>query len=124
MSVSCCLRRPTLQALTAQNGEALARSILSMSEAHTCAHPEQFVVALKDMFAAIDPERIRTRTGEVLQDMIEQLRQHEVSGSRGRPGGGGGRVGGGRAEEGGAWACRLLPVPAAVSTVVWGQLLS
>jgi hypothetical protein len=49
-----------------------------MSEAHTCAHPEQFVVALKDMFAAIDPERIRTRTGEVLQDMIEQLRQHEV----------------------------------------------
>jgi hypothetical protein len=52
-----------------------------MSERHTCAHPDKFIVALKDMFAAIDPERIRTQTGEVLQDMIEQLRQHEVSSS-------------------------------------------
>jgi hypothetical protein len=52
-----------------------------MSERHTCAHPDKFITALKDMFAAIDPERIRTQTGEVLQDMIEQLRQHEVSSS-------------------------------------------
>jgi hypothetical protein len=50
-----------------------------MSERHTCHNPDKFVVALKEMFAAIDPERIRCQTGEVLQDMIEQLRQHEVS---------------------------------------------
>ena len=49
-----------------------------MSERHTCHNPDKFVVALKEMFAAIDPERIRCQTGEVLQDMIEQLRQHEV----------------------------------------------
>jgi predicted unusual protein kinase regulating ubiquinone biosynthesis (AarF/ABC1/UbiB family) len=67
------------KALTAQDGEALANAMLSMSERHTCHNPDKFVTALKEMFAAIDPERIRTQTGEVLQDMIEQLRQHEVT---------------------------------------------
>lgn len=66
------------QALTSQNGEALANSILDMSERHTCSAPDAFVAALRDMFARIDPERIRTATGEVLQDMIEELRRHEV----------------------------------------------
>jgi aarF domain-containing kinase len=67
------------KALTAQDGEGLANAMLSMSERHTCHNPDNFVRALKEMFAAIDPERIRTQTGEVLQDMIEQLRQHEVT---------------------------------------------
>lgn len=68
-----------LQELTKQNGEGIARSILAMSEMHTCPDPERFVVCLRDMFNALDPERIRTRTSEVLQDMIEQLRQHQVT---------------------------------------------
>jgi hypothetical protein len=69
---------PSLQELTKQNGEGIARSILAMSEMHTCPDPDQFVVALRDMFNALDPEVIRTRTSEVLQDMIEELRQHQV----------------------------------------------
>jgi len=89
-----------LQALTSQNGEALAHSILSMSERHTCHNPDKFIGALKEMFAALDPERVRTQTGEVLQDMIEQLRQHEVGGvcvcRRGRGAGG-------RGERGDSW---------------------
>lgn len=68
------------QALTAQNGEALGRSILAMSERATCADPDAFVAALGAMFRGIDPERIRCATGEVLQDMIEELRKHQVGG--------------------------------------------
>jgi predicted unusual protein kinase regulating ubiquinone biosynthesis (AarF/ABC1/UbiB family) len=67
------------KALTKQNGEAVARAVLSMSEMHTCPNPERFVGALRDMFDRLDPEVIRTRTSEVLQDMIEELRQHQVT---------------------------------------------
>lgn len=49
-----------------------------MSELHTCPNPDRFVSALSDMFNKLDPEKIRTRTSEVLQDMIEELRQHQV----------------------------------------------
>jgi hypothetical protein len=76
-----------LQELTKQNGEGIARSILAMSEMHTCPDPDEFVVALRNMFNRLDPEVIRTRTSEVLQDMIEELRQHQVcAGERGDPG--------------------------------------
>eukprot|EP00878_Enallax_costatus_P014058 GHUV01014700.1.p1 GENE.GHUV01014700.1~~GHUV01014700.1.p1 ORF type:complete len:690 (+),score=243.48 GHUV01014700.1:426-2495(+) len=67
------------KALTKQNGEAVARAILSMSEMHTCPNPDGFVRSLSDMFNNLDPEKIRTRTSEVLQDMIEELRQHQVT---------------------------------------------
>eukprot|EP00879_Flechtneria_rotunda_P001028 GHRR01001165.1.p1 GENE.GHRR01001165.1~~GHRR01001165.1.p1 ORF type:complete len:760 (+),score=252.82 GHRR01001165.1:251-2530(+) len=67
------------KALTQQNGEGIARSILLMSERHTCPDPERFVSAVRNMFDSLDPEVIRTRTSEVLQDMIEQLRQHQVT---------------------------------------------
>eukprot|EP00775_Hariotina_reticulata_P001577 gene1577-1918_t len=67
------------KALTRQNGEALARSILSMSEMHTCPDPDRFVSALKDMFEGLDPEVIRSQTSQVLQDMIETIRQHQVT---------------------------------------------
>ncbi|KAF8054611.1 ABC1 family protein [Scenedesmus sp. PABB004] len=46
------------RALTKQDGGGIARSILAMSEMHTCPDPSAF---------------------EVLQDMIEQLRQHQVT---------------------------------------------
>jgi hypothetical protein len=80
----CCCTAPvllsSLQELTKQNGEGIARSILAMSEMHTCPDPDQFVSSLRDMFNGLDPEVIRTRTSEVLQDMIEELRQHQVGG--------------------------------------------
>eukprot|EP00878_Enallax_costatus_P020859 GHUV01022068.1.p2 GENE.GHUV01022068.1~~GHUV01022068.1.p2 ORF type:complete len:111 (+),score=37.55 GHUV01022068.1:507-839(+) len=50
-----------------------------MSEMHTCPNPDGFVRSLSDMFNNLDPEKIRTRTSEVLQDMIEELRQHQVT---------------------------------------------
>ncbi|KAF8067109.1 ABC1 family protein [Scenedesmus sp. PABB004] len=67
------------RALTKQDGGGIARSILAMSEMHTCPDPERFVSCLAAMFEGLDPEVIRTRTSEVLQDMIEQLRQHQVT---------------------------------------------
>lgn len=71
-----------LQELTRQNGEGIAQSILNMSEMHTCPDPDRFVASLRDMFESLDPEVIRTKTSEVLQDMIEQLRQHQVGSER------------------------------------------
>lgn len=49
-----------------------------MSERHTCPDTDQFVVALRDMFDRLDPETIRQCTSDVLRDMIETIRQHQV----------------------------------------------
>jgi aarF domain-containing kinase len=68
-----------LQALTRRDGEQVAQAILSMSERHTCPDPDGFVIALKDMFDKLDPEYVRAYTSQVLQDMIEELRQHQVT---------------------------------------------
>lgn len=81
------------RALTQKNGEALGRAILRMSEAHTCPNPEAFVAALGAMFDDLDPEAIRTRTSEVLGDMIEQLRQHQVRADSATARGAGGHQG-------------------------------
>jgi hypothetical protein len=66
------------QALTRRDGEQLAHAILDMSERHTCPDPPRFVEALRDMFDALDPETIRQCTSDVLRDMIETIRQHQV----------------------------------------------
>jgi aarF domain-containing kinase len=50
-----------------------------MSERHTCPNPASFVTALRDMFDALDPETIRQCTSDVLRDMIETIRQHQVT---------------------------------------------
>jgi aarF domain-containing kinase len=70
---------PPPQALTKQDGEQIARTILAMSERHTCPDPEQFVSSMKAMFEGLDPEYIRVYTSAVLGDMIEQLRRHQVT---------------------------------------------
>ena len=67
------------QALTKRDGEQVAQAILSMSELHTCPDPERFVTALRDMFDKLDPEYVRSYTSQVLQDMIEEIRQHQVT---------------------------------------------
>lgn len=66
------------QALTRRDGERLAHAILDMSERHTCPDQARFVEALKDMFERLDPETIRQCTSDVLRDMIETIRQHQV----------------------------------------------
>jgi hypothetical protein len=96
-----------LQELTRQNGEGIARSILDMSEMHTCPNPDHFVASLRDMFNALDPEVIRTRTSEVLQDMIEELRQHQVGARFG--GGGAGSLGTATGSIAGGCAALFLP---------------
>ena len=50
-----------------------------MSELHTCPNPSSFVAALRDMFDSLDPETIRQCTSDVLRDMIETIRQHQVT---------------------------------------------
>lgn len=41
--------------------------------------PEAFVSAMSSMFAKLDPAHIRKHTNVVFQDMIETLRQHQVT---------------------------------------------
>jgi aarF domain-containing kinase len=67
------------RALTRRDGERLAHAILNMSEAHTCPDAGAFVAALRDMFDGLDAEAIRARTSDVLRDMIETIRRHEVT---------------------------------------------
>lgn len=67
------------QALTRRDGESLARAILDMSELHTCPDPASFVAALREMFDRLDPDTIRACTSDVLRDMIETIRQHQVT---------------------------------------------
>jgi len=67
------------RALTRQDGEQIAHSILRLSEQHTCKDPEAFIDDLRDMFERLDPQTIRTQTSMVLKDMIETLRQHKVT---------------------------------------------
>ena len=50
-----------------------------MSEIHTCPEPAAFVTALKDMFDRLDPETIRQCPSDVLRDMIEEVRRHQVT---------------------------------------------
>ncbi|KAI8467919.1 MAG: ABC1 family-domain-containing protein [Monoraphidium minutum] len=67
------------RALTSRDGEKLAHAILDMSERHTCPDQARFVAALTDMFDRLDPETIRQCTSDVLRDMIETIRQHQVT---------------------------------------------
>ena len=67
------------RALTRRDGERLARAVLDMSERHTCSEPAAFVAALRDMFDSLDADALRERTSDVLRDMIEELRRHQVT---------------------------------------------
>lgn len=67
------------QAITRQDGEGMARTILSMSDSSTCPDPAAFIADMKVMFDQLDPDTIRMYTSEVLQDMIEKVRQHGVT---------------------------------------------
>lgn len=67
------------KALTSRDGERLAHAILDMSERHTCPEPAAFIDDLKAMFDRLDPDTIRQCTSDVLRDMIETIRQHQVT---------------------------------------------
>lgn len=67
------------RALTQQDGEHIARTILDLSESHTCKNPEAFVEDLRDMFDSLDPAYIQKYTSQVFKDMIETLRKHSVT---------------------------------------------
>jgi hypothetical protein len=55
-----------------------------MSESHACPDREAFIVDMRRMFDELDPETIRKYTSDVLRDMIELVRQHQVGvGERG-----------------------------------------
>lgn len=54
-----------------------------MSESHACPDREAFIADMKTMFDELDPETIRKYTSDVLRDMIEMVRQHQVGGRRG-----------------------------------------
>jgi aarF domain-containing kinase len=53
-----------------------------MSESHTCPDEAAFIADMRHMFDELDPETIRKYTSDVLRDMIETLRLHQVRGAR------------------------------------------
>ncbi len=67
------------RALTQKDGENIARSILTLSEVHTCKDPDSFILDMTSMFDRLDPEDISKNTNAVFKDMIETLRQHQVT---------------------------------------------
>lgn len=66
------------KALTKQDGEKVANSILSMADPADKSDHTAFVADMKDMFDRLDPETIRKYTSDVLREMIETIRQHHV----------------------------------------------
>eukprot|EP00201_Polytomella_parva_P013490 CAMPEP_0175061018 /NCGR_PEP_ID=MMETSP0052_2-20121109/13355_1 /TAXON_ID=51329 ORGANISM="Polytomella parva, Strain SAG 63-3" /NCGR_SAMPLE_ID=MMETSP0052_2 /ASSEMBLY_ACC=CAM_ASM_000194 /LENGTH=425 /DNA_ID=CAMNT_0016326833 /DNA_START=703 /DNA_END=1980 /DNA_ORIENTATION=- len=66
-------------ALTRMDGERLAKAVLSMSEGQTCKNPSAFIQEMKDTFTNMDPEYLRLESQTVMKNMIEAMRQHQVT---------------------------------------------
>lgn len=53
------------QAITKQDGEGMARTILNMSDGDTCADPAAFVADMRALFDGLDMDTIKYHTSEV-----------------------------------------------------------
>jgi aarF domain-containing kinase len=67
------------KAITAKDGHALGLNILKFAEKETCERPDQFVADMKTLFDSLTWEQISDDTGGVIQDMMETVRQHQVT---------------------------------------------
>ncbi|GIL43566.1 hypothetical protein Vafri_1197 [Volvox africanus] len=67
------------RALTRMNGRALAREILNMSVDGTCKDPAAFAAELDSLFRNMDREHLRRESQAVIRDLIERMRQHQVT---------------------------------------------
>ncbi|KAL0041617.1 hypothetical protein WJX79_009511 [Trebouxia sp. C0005] len=67
------------KALTSQDGEALGQNILDFSENQTCPDPKAFVKDMKTLFTGLQLESISEHTSEIIADMMEKIRMHQVN---------------------------------------------
>ncbi|EFJ44870.1 hypothetical protein VOLCADRAFT_106245 [Volvox carteri f. nagariensis] len=67
------------RALTQMNGRTLAAEILNMSVDGTCKDPAAFAAELDSLFRNMDREHLRRESQSVIRDLIERMRQHQVT---------------------------------------------
>ncbi|KAG2497982.1 hypothetical protein HYH03_004241 [Edaphochlamys debaryana] len=67
------------RALTRMDGRKLAAEIVKMSVDGRCKDPAIFAAELESMFATMDREYLRIESQAVMRDIIERMRQHEVT---------------------------------------------
>eukprot|EP00891_Asterochloris_glomerata_P006606 jgi/Astpho2/6606/fgenesh1_pm.00101_%23_7_t len=67
------------KALTSQDGEALGHNILDFSDNQTCPDPDAFIRSMSTLFDGLDLESISERTSEIIAEMMEMIRQHQVN---------------------------------------------
>ncbi|GFR41310.1 hypothetical protein Agub_g1990 [Astrephomene gubernaculifera] len=67
------------RALTRMDGKALAAQIINMSVDGACKDPAAFAAELDSMFRCMDREYLRLESQAVIRDLIERMRQHQVT---------------------------------------------
>ncbi|KAK9803443.1 hypothetical protein WJX73_001415 [Symbiochloris irregularis] len=67
------------KAITAKDGSALAQNILSFDDSQSCQDPEAFVQDMAAMFDALDPDTISEHTSDIISQMMETVRRHQVA---------------------------------------------
>ncbi|KAK9843517.1 hypothetical protein WJX81_006871 [Elliptochloris bilobata] len=67
------------KAITSKDGQALAHNILAFSEGQTCPDPAGFTSELKSLFDGLDLEKIKDHTSEVIGDIMDTIRRHQVA---------------------------------------------
>lgn len=67
------------RALTQIDGADVAQTILDMAVHPKCSNPAAFKQDMKELFDGLDFETIRHYTQEIIQDMLDKVRKHEVT---------------------------------------------
>jgi len=67
------------QALTELNGVLAAECMLSLSHQPYCKGRDSFISSMKNLFDGLDRDAVREHTAEVMQAMLERVREHEVT---------------------------------------------
>lgn len=67
------------QALTRIDGADVAQTILDMAVHPKCSNPKAFIQDMKELFDELDFDTIRQYTQQVIQDMLDKVRRHEVT---------------------------------------------
>ncbi|GLC33812.1 hypothetical protein PLESTM_000122200 [Pleodorina starrii] len=67
------------RALTRMDGRGLAAEIVNMSVDGKCKDPAAFAAELDSLFRNMDREYLRRESQSVIRDLIERMRQHQVT---------------------------------------------
>lgn len=67
------------KAITAKDGSALAKNILTFDDNQKCPDPENFERDMMGMFDTLDPDTISEHTSDIIASMMELIRRHQVN---------------------------------------------